>query len=117
MQLGSIRELDFLGYNCLLDNNHTPSSTREVYLSRGLNSPKKLINYPNLWKLAFQRTDLTKESALFLSRSWGLDAGYLVLNFDKSSYKADLILFLSSSSLIFPNLLDSTFPEGDSKTV
>ncbi len=42
---------------------------------------------------------------------------YLPLNDGKSSYKADLMLFLSSSSFIFPSLLSSIFPEGDIKTV
>ena len=76
-----------------------------------------MIKYPNLWKLALPRSEFGKKSASFLSRLRNLDSCYLLLNNDKSSYKADLMLLLSSSSLIFPNLLNSTFPEGDSKTV
>lgn len=76
-----------------------------------------MIKYPNLWKLALPRSELGKKSASFLSRLRNLDSYYLLLNNDKSSYKADLMLFLSSSSLILPNLLNSTLPEGDSKTV
>ena len=76
-----------------------------------------MIKYPNLWKLALPRSELGKKSASFLSGLRNLDSYYLLLNNDTSSYKADLMLFLSSSSLILPNLLNSTLPEGDSKTV
>ena len=76
-----------------------------------------MTKYPNLRKLAASRAELGKKSASFLSRLRNFDSYYLLLNNDKSSYKADLMLFLSSSSLILPNLLNSTLPEGDSKTV
>jgi len=76
-----------------------------------------MIKYPNLWKFALPRSELAKKSASFLSGLEDSDTHYLLLNDDKSSYKADLMLFLSSSSLILPNLLNSTLPEGDSKTV
>ena len=76
-----------------------------------------MIKYPNLWKLALPRSELAKKSTSFLSGLEDFDTHYLLLNNDKSSYKADLMLFLSSSSLILPNLLNSTLPEGDSKTV
>ncbi len=76
-----------------------------------------MIKYPNLWKLVASKAELGKKSASFLSGLRNLDSYYLLLNNDKSSYKADLMLFLSSSSLILPNLLNSTLPEGDSKTV
>ena len=76
-----------------------------------------MIKYPNLWKLALPRSELGKKSASFLSGLEDSDTHYLLLNDDKSAYKLDLMLFLSSSSLILPNLLDSTLPEGDSKTV
>ena len=76
-----------------------------------------MIKYPNLWKLALPRSELGKKSASFLSGLEDTDTHYILLNDDKSSYKADLMLFLSSSSLILPNLLNSTLPEGDSKTV
>ena len=76
-----------------------------------------MIKYPNLSKLVASRAELGKKSASFLSGLEDSNTHYLLLNDDKSSYKADLMLFLSSSSLILPNLLNSTLPEGDSKTV
>ena len=76
-----------------------------------------MFSYPNLRKLVASSAELGKKSALFLSRLEDSDAHYLLLNDDKSFYKADLMLFLSSSSLILPNLLDSTLPEGVNKTV
>ena len=76
-----------------------------------------MIKYSNLRKLVASKAELGKKSASFLSGLRNLDSYYLLLNNDKSSYKADLMLFLSSSSLILPNLLNSTLPEGDSKTV
>ena len=106
-----------MGYNCLLDDNFTSSNTREVYLSKSSKIPKGMIKYPNLRKLAASSAELGKQFASFLSRLEESDTHYFLLNDDKSYYKADLMLFLSSSSLILPNLLDSTLPEGDSKTV
>ena len=76
-----------------------------------------MIKFPNLRKLVASRAELSEKSAPFLSRFEGFDIHYLLLSDDKSSYKLDLMLFLSSSSLILPNLLNSTLPEGDSKTV
>ena len=76
-----------------------------------------MIKYSNLRKLVASKAELGKKSASFLSGLEDSDTHYLLLNDDKSSYKADLMLFLSSSSLILPNLLNSTLPEGDSKTV
>ena len=76
-----------------------------------------MIKYPNLKKLVASSAEIGKKFALFLSRLEDSDIHYLLLNDDKSAYKLDLMLFLSSSSLILPNLLDSTLPEGDSKTV
>lgn len=76
-----------------------------------------MFSYPNLRKLAALSAELSKKSASFLSRLEDSDTYYLLLNDDKSFYKADLMLFLSSSSLILPNLLDSTLPEGANKTV
>lgn len=76
-----------------------------------------MFSYPNLRKLVASSAELGKKSASFLSRLEDSDTYYLLLNDDKSFYKADLMLFLSSSSLILPNLLDSTLPEGANKTV